>query len=74
MCDAASPTIALRLNGQTLATAAGATLADLLALRGEDPMALATAVNGVFVPRELRVRTALQTGDDVTFFKAITGG
>lgn len=64
----------LTLNGEPLAVPAGSSLADLIAARGEDPQALATAFNGTFVPRAEREHVHLQDGDAVTVFKAIVGG
>ena len=38
------------------------------------PNALATAVNGDFVPRTLRAQTVLKAGDAIVTFQAIEGG
>jgi len=62
------------VNGQAQAWSAGLTLADLLQQRGEAPEAVATALNGHFVPRRQRASTPLQIGDALTIFEAITGG
>jgi sulfur carrier protein len=50
------------------------TLAQLVEQLGLAPAALATAVNGDFVPRTLRASCRLQPGDVVTTFQPITGG
>ncbi|MDO9002089.1 MAG: sulfur carrier protein ThiS [Aquabacterium sp.] len=56
----------------------GSTVADLLAhlnqARGLDDTAVATAVNGEFVPRSERGQHTLHDGDAVLCFSAITGG
>ncbi len=64
----------LTLNGEPVAMPAGSSLADLIAARGGDAQALATALNGSFVPRAQRTHTRLQDGDAITVFKAIVGG
>jgi sulfur carrier protein len=65
---------AITLNGETRTIEAGATLADLVAAVAEQPQALATAVNGEFVPREARTQMQLREGDAVFTFQPITGG
>jgi sulfur carrier protein len=62
------------LNGEPKQLQAGATLADLIASINEQPQALATAVNGEFVPRDARAQTLLREGDAVFTFQPITGG
>ena len=62
------------LNGEPRQLQSGATLADLVASIGEQPLALATAVNGEFVPRDARAQTLLREGDAVFTFQPITGG
>lgn len=62
------------VNGEPRAIPAGTTLADLIATLAHPPEALATAVNGDFVPREARAATPLQEGDAVFTFQPITGG
>lgn len=56
----------------------GSTVADLLArlhqAQGLDDTAVATAVNGEFVPRSERGQHTLHDGDAVLCFSAITGG
>jgi sulfur carrier protein len=41
---------------------------------GVAPAALATAVNGDFVPRSLREQTSLHEGDTILTFQPIEGG
>jgi sulfur carrier protein len=62
------------LNGEERTVEAGATLADLIATVAEQPLALATAVNGEFVPRDSRAQLQLRDGDAVFTFQPITGG
>lgn len=50
------------------------TLADLLAALGVAPDAVATAVNGQFVPSDRRADHRLHAGDSVTTFQPIVGG
>lgn len=64
----------LRFNGQALALPPEMNLADLLAAQAIAPDVVATAVNGVFVPREQRSSTPLNNGDEVLTFQAIVGG
>ena len=64
----------LHLNDQHLPCPHGLTLAELLRQQGLDGAALATAVNGHFVPRERREHHPLQAGDQVLTFQAIVGG
>ena len=64
----------LRLNERSLPCPKGLTLAALLDAQGLDIAAVATAVNGEFVPRGSRGATVLQAGDTVLTFQAITGG
>jgi sulfur carrier protein len=62
------------VNGQPQAWLPELSLADLLQQRGDPPDAVATALNGRFVPRRERAQTRLQSGDSLTIFEAITGG
>jgi sulfur carrier protein len=62
------------LNGETRSIEAGTTLAELIAVTAEQPQALATAVNGEFVPRDTRAQVQLRDGDAVFTFQPITGG
>lgn len=64
----------ITLNGEPRRVEAGATLADLVASLGELPQALATAINGEFVPREARAQCILHEQDAVFTFQPITGG
>lgn len=64
----------LNFNDQTLPCPEGLTLAALLDAQGVDAAAVATAVNGEFVPRSQRDTTLLQPGDTVLTFQAIVGG
>ena len=52
----------------------GLTVADLIAERGSDEAAVATAVNTRFVPRTARRETPLWPDDRVVVFAAIVGG
>jgi sulfur carrier protein len=64
----------ITLNGEPRSLEGGATLADLVAALGQPPQALATAVNGEFVPRSARPTVQLREGDAVFTFQPITGG
>lgn len=64
----------ITLNGESVQLDDGHTLADLIASLGQTPQALATAVNGEFVPREARAQCALHENDAVFTFQPITGG
>lgn len=52
----------------------GLSLAALLAEQGRAPDAVATALNGAFVPRARRDTTLIQPGDELTLIQPITGG
>jgi sulfur carrier protein len=72
-------TPSLTLNGEPWPHPSGAdalpdTLADLLAALNVAPDAVATAVNGQFVPRDRRAQHRLHAGDSVTTFQPIVGG
>ncbi|RYY69453.1 MAG: sulfur carrier protein ThiS [Comamonadaceae bacterium] len=67
-------TTTIHLNKDSVDVPDGTTLADLLATLGKAPAALATAVNGDFVPRGARASLVLRHGDAVTTFEPITGG
>lgn len=73
MPDTDIPT-AIVLDGRPHAVPAGSTLADLLAALGQPAEAVATAIDGDFVPRAARAARILQPGDAVTLFRPITGG
>jgi sulfur carrier protein len=64
----------ITLNGEPRRLEPDATLADLVAALGQPPQALATAVNGEFVPRAARASVQLREGDAVFTFQPITGG
>jgi sulfur carrier protein len=66
--------IEIHLNQDRLQLPEGATLATLVASLDKAPAALATAVNGEFVPREQRDSVCLRQGDVVMTFEPITGG
>lgn len=53
---------------------AGATLAEALAEMGLDTPAVATALNGSFVPRGARAETALHDGDRLEVLAPMQGG
>jgi sulfur carrier protein len=62
------------VNGEPRVLEESATLADLVTALGQAPQALATAVNGEFVPRAARASVQLREGDAVFTFQPITGG
>lgn len=64
----------ITVNGEPRTVEDTATLADLVSALGQPPQALATAVNGEFVPRAARASTPLRPGDAVFTFQPITGG
>ena len=64
----------LHLNDQHLPCPHGLTLAELLHQQGLDGAALATAVNGNFVPRSQRAQQPLAEGDTILTFQPIEGG
>ena len=66
--------ITIQLNNDRMELPDGATLAGLVASLQRPPAALATAVNGDFVPRERREGCVLRDGDAVMTFEPITGG
>ncbi|WP_198968876.1 sulfur carrier protein ThiS [Xylophilus sp. ASV27] len=66
--------LAIRLDGRPHQVPAGSTLAALVQALGHAPDAVATALNGDFVPRGQRAALELRTGDAVLFFQPITGG
>jgi sulfur carrier protein len=66
-------TTAIILNGEPVRTGAR-TLADLVAGQGFAATAVATAVNGAFVPREARAATLLAAGDRVEIVAPRQGG
>ena len=64
----------ITVNGEPRVLEGSETLADLVAALGQPPAALATAVNGEFVPRSARATVQLCDGDAVFTFQPITGG
>ena len=62
------------VNGDARAWRLGITVADILAERGDDGEAVATAVNTRFVPRAARAETPLWPDDRLVVFSAIVGG
>ena len=65
---------AITVNGEPRTVEDRATLADVVSALGQAPQALATAVNGEFVPRGAREGVQLREGDAVFTFQPITGG
>jgi sulfur carrier protein len=65
--------IAILLNGEPAETQA-ITLAELVAGQGFAETAVATAVNGAFVPRGARAATLLAAGDRVEIVAPRQGG
>ena len=64
----------LRFNQNTLPCSEGLTLATLLDTQDVAAEAVATAVNGEFVPVAMRASIVLKPGDTVLTFQAIVGG
>lgn len=62
------------LNRQAQPWREGLSVGALLAELGRAPDAVATALNGVFVPRSQREATWIQPGDELTLIQPITGG
>ena len=62
------------INGTPHDCAAGCTLAALLDRAGIEQSTCATAVNGVFVPRDTRKEKFLSDQDQIMTFEPITGG
>ncbi|AJE45438.1 sulfur carrier protein ThiS [Celeribacter indicus] len=63
----------IELNG-TIEQTEAATLADLVAERGFDAASVATAFEGVFVPRPEREATLLAEGSKVEVLSPMQGG
>ncbi|MFV0293607.1 MAG: sulfur carrier protein ThiS [Paracoccus sp. (in: a-proteobacteria)] len=63
----------IEVNGVAVETGAG-TLAALVAEQGADPVSVATALNGRFVPRQLRDGTVLDEGAKVELLSPMQGG
>ena len=71
--ESAAPAITVVVNGQPESTTAR-TLQNWVDARGVLPAALATAVNGQFVPRSQRAQQVLAEGDTILTFQPIEGG
>lgn len=71
--DTEPTTITITVNGSPEATSAR-TLQAWVDARGMLPAALATAVNGNFVPRSQRTQQPLAEGDTILTFQPIEGG
>ena len=69
----ASTTITLTVNG-SLHTTTARTLAQWVEQQDQLPQAVATALNGEFVPRNLRATQTLSDGDTIITFQPIEGG
>jgi len=65
--------IPILLNGERIETGAR-TLTELVAAQGFAEAAVATAVNGAFVPRQARAATQLAPGDKVEIVAPRQGG
>ncbi len=65
--------ITITVNGSPETTSAR-TLQAWVDARGVLPAALATAINGQFVPRSQRAQQALHEGDTILTFQPIEGG
>jgi sulfur carrier protein len=63
----------LRVNGEPVATNA-TTLQELLLEHGSDVTAVATAVNGIFVPMAQRTETLLSEGMEIDIVAPMQGG
>ena len=66
--------ILITVNGEQQSVSLGTSLAAVITHAQLAAEAVATAVNGEFVPRNDRVTRALLAGDAVFTFQAITGG
>ena len=62
------------LNNQAQPWREGLSIAALLAEQGRATDAVATALNGAFLPRARREATLIQPGDELTLIQPITGG
>lgn len=65
--------VTVSVNGNPHTTAARS-LQDWVAAQGVAPDAIATAVNGQFVPRSSRTECLLAEGDAILTFQPIAGG
>jgi len=66
--------ITITVNGEPRELPPQSSLAQLVEALGQAPQALATAINGEFVPRDARAQCQLSNGDAVFTFQPITGG
>ncbi len=71
--NATVETLEVMVNGAPQTTTA-TTVHDWVLAQGVAPEAVATALNGQFVPRSLRAATALRPGDAILTFQPIVGG
>lgn len=62
------------VNQERQAWREGLSVAALLAEQGRAPESVATALNGIFVPRVRRDATLIRPGDELTLIQPITGG
>ena len=62
------------VNQQPQAWREALSVATVLAEQGRAAGAVATALNGVFVPRQRREQTLIRPGDELTLIQPITGG
>jgi sulfur carrier protein len=67
------PPTGVLVNGERTETSA-ASLAELVALLGHGQEAVATALNGDFVPRQARASTRLRPGDKIEIVAPRQGG
>jgi sulfur carrier protein len=74
MSEPNEPVSNVSVNGQPQPWLPGLDVATLLQRQGQAADAVATALNGHFVPRDARPHTLLQPGDQLTVFQAIVGG
>ena len=72
--DASTATASVLVNGAPHPWRLGLTVADVIGERDIDDAAVATAVNGQFVPRPERPGTPLWPDDRLVAFSAIVGG
>ncbi|MEM6603894.1 MAG: sulfur carrier protein ThiS [Pseudomonadota bacterium] len=61
------------LNGEEI-TSFQSTLAGLCAEKGFEEESITTAMNGIFVPREMRQNTVLEDGDKIEVLVPLQGG
>lgn len=64
----------VHVNDEGMPWREGLDLAAVVASRGVDPRAVATALNGRFVPRGQRADTPVAPGDQVVLLQPIVGG